>query len=251
MTYATCILDSARGIYIPQNFAELINPEDWTGIDAEDLDVLKTGPDHESYWDAWQNLLDCAESKNGAVLYQDGDLFLIYRDRAVQDLNAYLESVLGYETNHGDARDAYASIVPESVDAEDVRRQLRATRLEWDESLKFYADVPALDLDLRGLDIDRVVALALDCFNMVPGSIWGPYGDAGLVLAGFPVQEIETEIPADFDGIVLDFIGDNGTDAYIPQGGRLAYMTTDSTWFAVASVKDLQEAIDAEVKLDA
>ena len=249
MSYSECFLDSARGIYIPQNFAELINPQDWTGIDPEDLDVLRSGPDHEFYWDAWTSVLDYAETKDGRVLWQDGDLWLVARDRAIEDLNNYFEDVLDYETSHGDAGDAYAHLV-EDVDLQDVKRQIDATKLQWDETLKFYIDVPALGLDLRGLDVEDVIRLALDVFEMVPGSIFGPFED-GLVLAGFPVQEIETEVPQEFDGIVLDFIGDNGTDAYIPDGGRLAYMATDAVWYAVASVKDLQDAIDAEVLADA
>jgi len=253
MTYSELFLDGNRGIYIPQQFAEAIDPADWTGINAEDLDVLRAGPDHDSYWDAWQDVLDHAETKDGRVLWQDGDLWIVARDKAVEDLNAYFSDVLEYETRHGDAGDAYAHLV-EDVDAEDVKRQLA------DEKLIRVTDgtgdsighkwIPKLDLDLRGLDLDRVIELALDVFTMVPGSIWGPYED-GLVLASFAVQEIETEVPEVFDGLVLDLIGDNGTEAYIPEGGRLAYMTTDSVWFAVASVKDLQDAIDAEVKADA
>jgi hypothetical protein len=250
MSYSECFLDSARGIYIPQNFAELINPQDWTGIDPEDLDVLRSGPDHEFYWDAWTSVLDYAETKDGRVLWQDGDLWIVARDRAIEDLNKYFEDVLDYETSHGDAGDAYAGLV-QDVDAEDVKRQLAEERHETDESAPLgFKWVPKLDLDLRGLDVEDVIRLALDVFEMVPGSIFGPFED-GLVLAGFPVQEIETEVPQEFDGIVLDFIGDNGTDAYIPDGGRLAYMATDAVWYAVASVKDLQDAIDAEVLADA
>lgn len=249
MAYSELFLDSNRGVYIPQHFAELIDVQDWTGIDAEDLDVLRAGPDAEEYWDAWTSVLDNAETRDGRVLHQDGDLWLVARDRAIEDLNKYFEDVHEYETRHGDAGDAYSYLV-EDVDAEDVKRQIDATKLQWDETLKFYIDVPALDLDVRGLDLDRVIRLALDVFQMVPGSIWGPFED-GLVLAGFPVREIETEIPQEFDGIVLDLIGDNGTDAYIRDGGRLAYIATDSVWYAVASVKDLQDAIDAVVKADA
>jgi hypothetical protein len=253
MTYVECFLDSARGIYIPQNFAEVIDAADWTGIDGGDLDVLKSGPDHESYWDAWQSVLDHAEAKDGATLHQDGDLFLVYRDKALVDLNEYLESVLEYETKHGDAGDAYAHMVPESVDLQDIQRQLaEEVLLQGPGETALDAKwSPKFPLDLRGLDLDRVIVLALDCFEMVPGSIWGPYGDAGLVLAGFPVQEIETEVPDTFDGLVIDLIGDNGSDAYIPEGGRLAYMSTDAAWFACVSVKDLQDAIDAEVLADA
>jgi hypothetical protein len=247
--YVNCFLDSARGIYIPQNFAESIDLKDWTGIKKSDFDILLAGPEAESYWDAWQSVLDNAESTCGAVLYQDGDLFLVYRDKGLQDLNDYLESVLEYETRHGDAGDAYAYMVPESVDLQDIQRQLAEetllqgpgeTALDARWTLKF-------PLNLRGLELDRVIELALACFAMVPGSIWGPYGDAGLVLAGFPVQEIETELPEQFCGLLLDLIGDNGAEAYIREGGRLAYMGTDSCWYACVSVKDLQDAIDAEV----
>jgi hypothetical protein len=251
MTYSELFLDGNRGVYIPQHFAEAIDVQDWTGIDAEDLDVLRAGPDHESYWDAWQTVLDHAETLDGRVLHQDGDLWLVARDKAVEDLNAYFADMLEYETRHGDAGDAYAYLV-EDVDLQDVQRQLEEEVLRQAPG-KTALDAkwsPKLDLDLRGLDVESVARLALDVFQMVPGSIWGPYED-GLVLASFAVQEIETEIPDAFDGIVLDLIGDNGTDAYIPEGGRLAYISTDAVWYAVASVKDLQDAIDAEVKADA
>lgn len=247
MTYCECFLDSARGVYIPQNFAESIDVKDWKGIAAQDLDVLRAGPDHEFYWDVWMDVLDNAETLDGLVLMQDGDLWLIARDKALEDLNAYFADVLEYETRHEDAGDNYAYLV-EDVDLQDMQRQLEEESMVKAEygtgdSLG-YKWIKKLDLDLRGLDVADVVRLALDVFRMVPGHIWGPYED-GLVLAGFPVQEIETEIPSDFDGIVLDLIGDNGTDAYIK--GDRAYIATDAVWYAVASVKDLQDAIDAEI----
>jgi hypothetical protein len=252
MTYTGLFLDSNRGVYIPQHFAEAIDVKDWTGIKAEGLDVLRAGPDAESYWDAWQSVLDYAETLDGRVLHQDGDLWLVARDKAIEDLNAYFADVLEYETRHGDAADGYAHLV-EDVDLQDVQRQLE------DESMIKAEDgtgdslgykwVKKLDLDLRGLDVESVARLALDVFRMEAGSIFGPFAD-GLVIAGFPVQEIETEVPEVFDQIVLDFIGDNGTDAYITGTGR-AYIATDACWYAVASVKDLQDAIDAEVLADA
>lgn len=251
MVYSDLFLDSARGIYIPRDFADAIDIADWTGINPEDLEVLRAGPDAEDYWDAWQSVLDYAETKDGRVLYQDGDLFLVARDKAIEDLNAYFADVLEYETRHGDAGDAYAGLV-EDVDVQDVQRQLEDEVLFQGpgQTALDATWIPKLDLDLRGLDLEDVIRLALDVFQMVPGSIWGPFED-GLVLASFPVQEIETEVPDAFDGIVLDFVGDNGTDAYIPDGGRLAYMTTDAVWYAVANVKDLQDAIDSEVLADA
>jgi hypothetical protein len=75
-----CIMDSAHGIYIPQNFAEeyLTDLRQWSGVSKDDRATLLVGPDHESYWDAWCNVLDNAEHKTtGSTLYQDGDLFII------------------------------------------------------------------------------------------------------------------------------------------------------------------------------
>lgn len=249
-TYSNLFLDSNRGIYIPQHFAEMIDPQDWTGIDVEDLEVLKTGPDHESYWDAWQSVLDFAETKDGRVLHQDGDLWIVARDKAVEDLNAYFADCLEYETRHGDAGDAYSYLV-EDVDLEDLKRQLEDEKMVKDpengDSLG-YSWVKKLDLDLKGLDLDIVARLALEVFTMRLGPIFGPFED-GLVLAGFSVQEIEIEIPEEFDGIVLDLV-ENATDAYIT-GTRRAYISTDAVWYAVASVKALQDAIDSEVLQDA
>ena len=252
MTYSELFLDSNRGVYIPQHFAEAIDVKDWTGIKTEDLDVLRAGPDTEFYWDVWNSVLDHAETLGGKVLHQDGDLWLVARDKALEDLNAYFQDVLEYERRHGDAGDNYAGLV-EDVDLQDVQRQLQEERMvkaeDGDGDSLGYKWIKKLDLDLRGLDAEAVARLALDVFTMQAGSIFGAFED-GLVLDAFAVQEIETEIPEEFDGIVLDFIGDNGTDAYITGTGR-AYIATDAVWYAVASVKDLQEAIDAEVLAEA
>jgi hypothetical protein len=248
MAYSELFLDSARGVYIPRDFAASIDPADWIGVSTDELDILRAGPDDESYWDAWQSVLDYAETKDGRVLHQDGDLWFVARDRAIEDLNKYFEDVLEYETRHIDAGNACAYLV-EDVDIQDVKRQLAEERHETDDSAPLgWTWVPKLDLDLKGLDLEDVVRLALDVFKMVPGSIYGPFED-GLVLTSFHVQEIETEIPDAFDGIVLDLIRES-TDAYIT-GTNLAYISTDAVWFAVASVKELQDAIDAEVSEDA
>lgn len=250
MTYSIHLLSDARGQYLPRDAAESLDWTQFPDVRAEDLEILRAGPDAEFYWDAWQDVLSRAETKDGDVLHQDGDLWLIRADAAVQDLNTYFADVLEYETRHGDAGDAYAHCV-EDVDLQDVKRQLEEevlrqlpgqTALDADWTRK-------LDLDLRGLDVEDVARLALEVFTMEAGSIFGPFTD-GLVLDAFSVQEIETEVPSAFDGIVLDYIGDNATDAYITGTGR-AYISTDAVWYAVASVKDLQDAIDAEVTQDA
>ena len=74
------LFDSARGVYIPQNFADECDLSKFDGIDADDIEVIKQGPDHEWYWEAWNTIENNATyTENGHTwhLYQDGDLFLI------------------------------------------------------------------------------------------------------------------------------------------------------------------------------
>lgn len=72
--------DSARGIYIPQYFAESVD-RDKCNISHETLDYLMKGPDQEFYWDIWAEVLDSCvlTDSNGQQwkLYQDGDLFCV------------------------------------------------------------------------------------------------------------------------------------------------------------------------------
>jgi hypothetical protein len=72
------LLDDHRGIYIPQNFADEFKLELFGGINADDIETLKAGPDHEWYWEAWQSVLDNAtfqEDGHEWRLLQDGALF--------------------------------------------------------------------------------------------------------------------------------------------------------------------------------
>ncbi len=77
--------DSARGVYIPQHFAESIRRECVTGIDMADLDYLADAEKNmadDGYWDVWQDVCDHAvitDSSDGTVynMYQDGDLWLV------------------------------------------------------------------------------------------------------------------------------------------------------------------------------
>lgn len=79
------LLSSDRGINIPYDFANdylsHITPIGrWFGIDKEDIEILKAGPDHGLYWDSWSAVLEGAEwieTGTGKIyrLYQDGDLW--------------------------------------------------------------------------------------------------------------------------------------------------------------------------------
>lgn len=79
----TLILDGSRGIYIPQGFAERFGHwlGEWKNVNQDDIDTLLEGPDHEWYWEAWQNVVDNAEymGADGVKysLYQDGDVWLV------------------------------------------------------------------------------------------------------------------------------------------------------------------------------
>lgn len=76
-----CFLSDARGIYIPRDFANTINRERVTGITADDFAILKSGPDHELYWDTWDDVLRLASitDDTGTVweFEQDGDCWMV------------------------------------------------------------------------------------------------------------------------------------------------------------------------------
>lgn len=76
-------LNDLRGIYIPKNFAELFadRAKTVTGVDDETWAILESGPYHELYWEAWDDV--CREAVvtddhgNRFTIYQDGDCWLI------------------------------------------------------------------------------------------------------------------------------------------------------------------------------
>lgn len=70
------LIDSNRGIYVPQEFAERYR---YGNVTEEQLDILRHGPETDGYWDTWDEVLQNAEctSPDGNVyrLWQDGDLW--------------------------------------------------------------------------------------------------------------------------------------------------------------------------------
>lgn len=80
-TETMCIVDGANGIYVPQAFCRRYEKTD--KVEQEDWDICLSGPDHEFYWEAWENILNHwgGEETDGAgntfeiYLYQDGDLY--------------------------------------------------------------------------------------------------------------------------------------------------------------------------------
>ena len=84
-----CLIDSAAGVYIPKEFVEDFHLDKF-GIEEDSwaVEICKEGPEHEDYWDAWQDILDSAkyQDDDGYIwrLHQDGDLFL-YRDDMTEE----------------------------------------------------------------------------------------------------------------------------------------------------------------------
>lgn len=83
-------LSDARGIYIPQNFAEQTDRHCVTGVTDDDWNTLLAGPDHEWYWEAWESFCNNAvvtSPDNGKRyrIYQDGDCWLIPVDAETTD----------------------------------------------------------------------------------------------------------------------------------------------------------------------
>jgi len=73
------LLDGLRGIYVPQKFAQL---EGVGGISAEDLAILRFGPDHEFYLEAWDDALRFGEITIAGACFSlhqsaEGDLWAL------------------------------------------------------------------------------------------------------------------------------------------------------------------------------
>lgn len=77
------LLDEARGVYIPQAFIEIYDPDAWH-VPKDRIEILSAGPEHDYYWEAWDEVLRDAyyiadgkgDLKAGRwTLDQDGSLF--------------------------------------------------------------------------------------------------------------------------------------------------------------------------------
>lgn len=76
-TSITLLLSDARGGYIPRDFVTSFDVGDWN-VSAENAAICEN-PEHEQYWDAWDEILGTAYYKdnndNIFRLHQDGDLW--------------------------------------------------------------------------------------------------------------------------------------------------------------------------------
>lgn len=82
------LLSDARGQYIPRDFVTDFDLTLWEGIDPNDAEIC-TAPEHEWYWEAWNNILRDATytDPDGRVftLYQDGDLWALCLEEMTEE----------------------------------------------------------------------------------------------------------------------------------------------------------------------
>lgn len=76
------LCDSAHGQYIPQIMTTLLHGAGWQHITDENVAIANAGPDHEWYWENWNNILTNATFTDPNTgdewsLHQDGDLFAV------------------------------------------------------------------------------------------------------------------------------------------------------------------------------
>jgi len=217
---AQLFLDSNRGVYIPQHFAEMIDPAQWRYITAGDIAELKAGPESDDYWHSWDIVLGNAETFDGGKLHQDGDLWLVWADAAQAEIDAMVE----YEESHQDAGDNYSHLPAESWCSTDTAELIRK--------------LTERGVDLCGVDHDRIADLAIDLFRMQPGHGFSIRDtDSQICIACYPIQEIE--IQTEFDELTLESIG-------ACYRGNLVYVGTDVSWDAMVDVAEFAAAIREE-----
>ena len=69
-------LDESRGQYIPQAFADsFVNRNaSVSGVDNSTWAILEAGPEHEHYWDAWNDVV------SDAIIIADDTKYFVHQD---------------------------------------------------------------------------------------------------------------------------------------------------------------------------
>jgi len=83
------LVNDSAGVYVPQDFVNSVGntaeevAQKWN-VNVEDVKIIQQGPDEESYWDAWDNILRDAwtiHEDTKYTLHQDGDLWAIPEEK--------------------------------------------------------------------------------------------------------------------------------------------------------------------------
>lgn len=88
------LLSDARGVYIPRDFAREVKRDCVTGVSPDNWETLEAGPEHEWYWEAWQDVEGSAivtDPDTGVryCVYQDGDCWLLPEGMTVTDAGGF------------------------------------------------------------------------------------------------------------------------------------------------------------------
>ena len=67
------VIDGYHGIYIPQIFAQRF-PE-W--LDDEEREILLAGPEHEDYWETWDEVTSWEFEDKSLYIGESGDVFIV------------------------------------------------------------------------------------------------------------------------------------------------------------------------------
>lgn len=76
-------LSDARGIYIPRDFANSFTDraKSVAGVSEKQWEILEAGPDHEWYWETWDEVCNNAVITDDEgvkyFVHQDGDCWLV------------------------------------------------------------------------------------------------------------------------------------------------------------------------------
>ena len=77
---AILFCDGSHGRYIPQRFAKELASDARLVPDRRDLfQILESGPDHDGYWEAWDEVTVCTIEYRGRIylIHPDDDLWLV------------------------------------------------------------------------------------------------------------------------------------------------------------------------------
>ena len=76
MCNATCfeLIPDSYGQYIPQTFAEQYGSH-CQNVKDGDISILRTGPEHPEYWEAWNDV-----ERDAILVGNDGTRYTLYQD---------------------------------------------------------------------------------------------------------------------------------------------------------------------------
>ena len=106
LTRAALLVADRYGVYVPQRFVEAYDPAEW-GVSEADAAVLRAGPEHEHYWETWDDVLSkaqCVHKTDGLTdgltyaLHQDGDLWAVPIDDLYEDTEVAAQDVADTES---------------------------------------------------------------------------------------------------------------------------------------------------------